>query len=172
MNLTLTIPDTLDQARATAWPLWVAVAEAMPEIVLTPLPPPAQRRYPIRSEDLHARSDWAAYRTVVELSDALHALSGLGAGSPARTCRLHPELTEREVAAAIAAEVLAEGLHARRTGGLRRTHVHPHGERIIPAAPRGADLLEELRWWGTVTVEYHRRIRHTAAGRGGYKTAA
>ncbi|HWO65302.1 MAG TPA: DUF6545 domain-containing protein, partial [Umezawaea sp.] len=110
--------------RALVHPLWTEVAAAMPAVVYADLPA-AKGFLPDRRAERHA------YRTVVELRDALVLLCQIGVAPP-----LDGDSATR------AAEVFAAGLPAWRTGSRPGD-----GDPVDPPVTSAPTLLIELQWW-------------------------
>lgn len=157
MTTVITQERRLEQTRAQVWPLWREVAAAWPELILEPLPAPDAGATP-------ASVRYAAYRTVVELADALSRVCAEGgtgvpeAAAEARSCADSLGLHGDRYAAVIAGEVLAAGLRGRRAQRPARV-TDVHGGIEVPARHHD-DLMTDLQWWRLVTRTYNAATEH------------
>jgi uncharacterized protein DUF6545 len=116
-----------DHHRQQVHPLWTEVAAAMPSAVYGALPAPGGLP-PDPSAARHA------YRTVVELRDALVLL-----------CQVVPDVPDDDDQVTRAAIIFAAGLPAWRAGARPG-----HGKPAEPPVPPVTSVLSELRWWAEV----------------------
>jgi hypothetical protein len=140
--------------RRRLYPLWAALVEVYPEVVLTP-PSPVRSTWDDRLRWWEDQR-WLLYRRAVEIWDGYDQLwpQHRAVGQTARTYAEQVGMTGEDLEAVVEAAAIRVALQTRSTTEWHR----PKTVQVRPGPPDAgaADLVAEVAWWAKVAEAFDR----------------